>query len=99
MPSHIPRSLEPYSKLELLEKREQQLRIAIAKSASVSAIGRAAEHVRKAQLAVLKARRELIRYESPTDDVAKQLSKLSEMEVAWQGKSVREIVSVYDGAA
>jgi hypothetical protein len=53
---------EPHSQKQSLDKREQRLRRAIAIMASVVKLQKAAEDVRAAQLLVLKAEFELIRY-------------------------------------
>jgi hypothetical protein len=62
MPSHPPRSLQPYSQQQTLEKREKQLRRAIGRMEPTQKLQEAAESVRLAQLLVLKAEQELIRY-------------------------------------
>ena len=68
MPLYPPRSLEPYKKKETLLKREQQLRHALFSGAAPDRLRRAAENVRTAQLAVLKAENELVRYDSESEE-------------------------------
>jgi hypothetical protein len=62
MPSHPPRGLQPYSQQQTLDKRVKQLQRSIAKMEPAGKLQEAAEAVRAAQLLVLKAELELIRY-------------------------------------
>lgn len=93
MPSHVPRSLEPYSQRESLSKREQKLRRVIAAMAPISKLHLAAEGVRSAQLLLLKAESELIRYAS--DSNARQIENIERKREHWQSVSVEAILIQY----
>jgi hypothetical protein len=58
-------------------------------------VGRAAENVRAAQLMILKAERELIRYDSETEERTRQLGAIEKKRNTWQGMSVEAIVQQY----
>ena len=95
MPLYPPRSQEPYKTTELLFKREQQLRHALSSGLASVKVSRAAEKVRAAQLMILKAEQELIRYDSDTEERTRQLAAIERKRNAWQGMSVEVIVQQY----
>ena len=93
MPSHVPRSLQPYSQQESLEKRERKLRRAIAMMAPLEKLQMAAEEVRAAQLLLAKAESELIRY---SDDAnARRIKNIELRRAHWQTISVEAILVHY----
>ena len=93
MPSHVPRSLEPYSQRQSLKKREQKLRRAISIMAPVAKLHVAAEGVRAAQLLLLKAELELIRYAEDAD--AKRIKNIEQRRDHWQTTSEEAILVQY----
>jgi hypothetical protein len=76
-----------------LAKRERQLQRALAQMAPVHKLHAAAEHVRAAQLLVLKAHAENIRY-SPTAD-PKRLRNIERQRIHWRDISVEAILVQY----
>src|SRR5262245_48350558 len=95
MPLYPPRSQEPYKKKELLFKREQQLRHALSSGLSSLKVNRAAENVRAAQLMILKAEQELIRYDSETEEKTRQLAAIEKKRNVWQVMPAEAIVQQY----
>jgi hypothetical protein len=102
MPSHPPRALQPYSQQQSLEKREKQLRRAIAKMESAQKLQEAAESVRSAQLLVLKAELELIRYSEVAHsermrkiEYSKRASSIERKRDYWQTITVEAILIQY----
>lgn len=95
MPLYPPRSLEPYKKKELLGKREEQLRHALSTGVALVQVHRAAEAVRAAQLAILKAEHELIRYYPETEERAQRIAAIAEKRAEWQAISGEAIVRKY----
>jgi len=95
MPLYPPRSQEPYKKKELLFKREQQLRHALSSGLASVKVRRAAENVRAAQLMILKAEQELIRYDPETEQRTRQLAAIEKRRDTWQGMAVEAIVQRY----
>jgi hypothetical protein len=93
MPSHVPRSQQPYSKRQSLDKREQKLRRAISIMAPAEKLQLAAEGVRSAQLLILKAELELIRYSADAD--AKRIKTIELKRDHWQSISVEAILVQY----
>jgi hypothetical protein len=87
VPSHVPRDLEPYKKRALFDKRVRQLRAAVG--ARPDRLSDAAEKVRRAALAVVKAKRALCR----GADRAKQLSNLRREEERWLALAVEDIIA------
>jgi hypothetical protein len=79
MPSFIPRSLEPYQKRELLEKRVRTLRTSVASGLAVR-ISKAAEKVRSAALALIKAQRSLLPLTLDTEALTRQVQNLQQEE-------------------
>jgi hypothetical protein len=98
MPLYPPRSQEPYKKKELLFKREQQLRHALSSRLSSSKVNRAAENVRAAQLMILKAEQELIRYDSEAEEKTRQLAAIEKKRNVWQVMPVEAIVQRYSAS-
>jgi len=95
MPIYPPRSLEPYKKLETLGKREEQLRHALACGGSPDRVQRAAEKVRFAHLAVLKAEAELVRYRPATEERSRHLASIEKKRGFWQDVTVESVVQQY----
>lgn len=102
MPSHPPRGLQPYSQQQSLEKREKQLRRAIAKMGPPQKLQEAAESVRLAQLLVLKAELELIRYSEVAHsermrkiEYTKRTSSIERKRDYWQSITVEAILIQY----
>jgi len=95
MPLYAPRSQEPYKKKELLFKREQQLRHALSSGLASVKVSRAAENVRAAQLMILKAEQDLIRYDPETEARTRQLAAIEKKRNTWQSMSVEAIVQQY----
>jgi hypothetical protein len=103
MPSFVPRSLQPYQKTELLEKRISELRTVVSAGASAEKTSRAAEKVRAAVLAVMKARRSILAGTTaaqtlPPDHpdaakVTRQIENLRETEERWLALTANDIVS------
>jgi hypothetical protein len=99
MPLLPPRSLEPYRKKELLGKREEQLRHALAAGMALVKVHRAAEAVRAAHLAILKAEQELIRYKPDTEQKAQRIAAIAARRAAWQSVPIDAIVEQYSAGA
>jgi hypothetical protein len=102
MPSHVPRSLQPYSQQLSLEKSESQLRRAIAKMQPTQRLHAAAEKVRSAQLLVYKAELELIRYSEVayserlrSVDLSKRMASIERKRNHWQTITVEAILVQY----
>jgi hypothetical protein len=76
-----------------LAKRELQLRQALALMAPVDKLHAAAEHVRKAQLLILKAHAENIRYAPDLDP--KRLENIERQRSHWRAISVEAILVQY----
>lgn len=93
MPSNVPRSLQPYSQQQSLEKREQKLRRAIAAMAPVEKLQQAAEAVRAGQLLLLKAELELIRYSDAVNH--RRIRNIEVKRDYWQTISVEAILVQY----
>ncbi len=93
MPSHVPRSLQPYSQQQSLDKREQKLRRALGIMAPVEKLKLAAEGVRAAHLLLLKAELELIRYSEDAD--VRRIRKIELKRDHWQSISVEAILVQY----
>jgi hypothetical protein len=86
---------EPHSQKQSLDKREQRLRRAIVMMASVEQLQKAAEGVRAAQLLLLKAEFELIRYSDAPS--AKRIRNIKTKRDHWQKISVEAILMQYAG--
>jgi hypothetical protein len=95
VPLYPPRSQEPYKKKETLLKREQQLRHALSSGAASERLHRAAEHVRRAQLAVLKAEQELVRYDQQNEERSRHLASIEKRRDSWQSMAVESILQQY----
>jgi len=93
VPSFVPRSLEPYKKRELFDKRVLQLRGAINSGADAVRVAKAAEKVRLAALAVIKAKRALI----VGANRERQLRNLDQEEERWSSLSLDDIVTQFVG--
>jgi hypothetical protein len=95
VPSHAPRSLAPIKQQETLAKFEARLRHALASSAPEDKVAMAAERVRKSQLSILKARRELLRYKTDTPEKLRQLESITATTEWWTSLSAQEIAKRY----
>jgi hypothetical protein len=102
MPSHPPRGLQPYSQQQTLEKRENQLRRAIGRMEPTQKLQEAAESVRLAQLLVLKAEQELIRYSEVAHsermrkiEYSKRASSIERKRDYWETITVEAILVQY----
>ena len=102
MPSHPPRGLQPYSQQLSFDKRVKQLQRAIAKMEPARKLQEAAEAVRAAQLLVLKAELELIRYSEVAHsermrriEHAKRMKSIERKREYWQTITVEAILVQY----
>src|SRR5258708_6078904 len=102
MPSHPPRTLQPYSQQLSLQKRENQLRRVIARMEPAQKLQDAAELVRLAKLLVLKAELELIRYSEVAHaqrlrkiEYSKRASSIERKRDYWQTITVEAILIQY----
>ena len=103
MPAYVPRMLEPYKKRETLEKREAALLHALGHSANQGQLQKRAAKIREAQIAVLKAKYELIYYrainerisEDKREAILKQLANIDEGMSEWAEKSEDQIIEEY----
>ena len=95
MPLHPPRSLAPVKQLETLAKREATLRGVIKRKEPAPRLEAAAQDIRHAQLAVLKARRALVEYEPDSTEKQRQLQSIASDESAWTSISVEDVLRRY----
>ena len=103
MPSYVPRMLEPHKKRETLEKREAALLHALGHSANRRQLQNRAAKLREAQIAVLKAKYEVIHYqvinetisEERRDAILKQLANIDESMTEWVKRSNDQIIEEY----
>lgn len=105
MPSYVPRGLEPYQEQELFEKRVDELRTAVRSNAPAAKLAMAAEKVRAAALAVIKAKRSIIASHPASQtgleehpqgkSLARQLEHLERESQRWLSFSVDEIATLY----
>lgn len=97
MPSWVSQHSHPERKLGLLERWLSRLRGAIKTVESPAQIGNAAEKVRTAALAVIKAKRALIREYPQRDPEERQSAFLNDEEQRWLSFSIDAIVEEYGG--
>jgi hypothetical protein len=84
---------EPASQQKTLDKRERQLRRAIAQMEPAEKLRKSAEYVRSAQLLKVRAQYELCRY---TEDAnSKRIKGIRRKRAHWQGISVEAILMLY----
>jgi hypothetical protein len=83
---------EPSRKLNLLEKRLCRLRGAVRAGEGPTHVSKAAEKVRLAALAVIKAKLALIREYPQRDPEGRESSKLRDEEPRWRSLSTEAIV-------
>ena len=93
MPSWLTPHSEPSRKLNLYEKRLGRLRAAVKADEGPAHVAKAAEKIRLAALAVIKAKRALIREYTSRDPDRRQTRHLAEDELRWQTLTVEEIVA------
>ena len=106
MPSFAPRTLEPYKKREQLGRRTVELRTAVRFGATTRVM-KAAEKLRAAALALIKAKRHLIatqpafltglRKRPEGASLTRQLANLEAEHNWWSSATVAEIVERYAG--
>jgi hypothetical protein len=84
---------DPASQLNNLDKRERQLRRALALMSPVEKLHAAAESVRSAQLLVLKGYHEIVRYNVPTD--SRRLKSIERKRAYWRTISAEAILIKY----
>jgi len=99
VPSHVPRTLAPVKQQETLAKYEARLLHALKHGSRAEAIHSAAERVRRCQLSILKARRELIRYAPLTEQLSLELEGIDAAASRWLALSSQDIVQQYSGSA
>ena|SRR5690349_7311472 len=95
MPLYPPRTLAPIKQQETLAKREARLMAALAHPERAARIARAVDEVRASQLAILKARSELVRYKPDTTQKTRQLESIEAAETLWRTLTAEDIVSRY----
>jgi hypothetical protein len=88
----VSRNSEPDRKLDLLDRRLCHLRGVVKRGKGPTQISNAAENVRLAVLALIKAKRALIKEYPQRDPRGRQSQKLQEEEKLWIALSVEEIV-------
>lgn len=91
MPSWVSRHSEPERKLNLFEKRLSGLRGAVKAREGLVHICSAAEKLRLAALAVIKAKRALIKEYPQRDPDDRQSRNLQEEEQRWMSLSAEAI--------
>jgi hypothetical protein len=91
MPSFVPRSLEPYQKQELFEKRVLQLRGVVGSGKDTYQIVKSAERLRLAALGLIKSKRQSLSH----GNREKQLANLLQNEEYWLTITVDEIVTQF----
>lgn len=92
MPSCLSQHSEPARKRLLVEKRLRGLRAAVEAGQSSVHIARAAEKVRLAALALIRAKRAMIRECPQRDPDGRQLWNLQDEEQRWLSLSAKAIV-------
>jgi hypothetical protein len=98
MPSWVTPYSEPERKLDLLQRRLIRLRGAVKAGEGWAHVHSAAEKLRLAQLAVIKARLALIHEYPQRDPKGRQSSKLREEESRWRALTTEQIVEHYGRA-
>ena len=91
----VSRHSEPERKLDLFDRRLGRLRGAVRRGESPARIARAAEQLRLAALAVLKAKRALIAEYPDRDPDGRQSSNLVREEARWLALTPEAIVAEY----
>jgi hypothetical protein len=95
VPLYPPRTLAPVKQLQALAKREAALRGLLTRGGPEARVEAAAENVRHAQLAVLKARRSLIEFKKESKEKRQQLEGIAEDESAWRNAIISSIIARY----
>lgn len=88
----VHRHSQPDGKLGLLDRRLGRLRGAVKRDEGSTHISKAEENVRLAALAVIKAKRALIREYPQRDPTGRQSRKLQDEEQRWLTLSIDAIV-------
>jgi hypothetical protein len=94
----VSKNSEPSRKLGILEKRLRRLRGAVRASEGPTHVSNAAEKLRLAALAVIKARFALISEYPQRDPEGRESSKLRDKEQRWQALSTEAIVEEHGRA-
>jgi len=94
----VSRHSEPSRKLILFDKRLRRLRGAVRADEGPAHVSSAAEKVRLAGLAVIKAKLALIREYPQRDPEGRESSKLRDEELRWRSLSTEAIVEEHGKA-
>ena len=92
MPSLVSQHSEPARKQNLAEKRLRRLRAAVRAGEGLSRVSREAEKVRLAALALIKAKRALIREYPQRDPDGRQWWNLQDEEQRWLAFTTEAII-------
>jgi hypothetical protein len=92
MPSWVSQHSEPARKQNLIEKRLRRLQAAVKAGKGLMHIAREAEKVRLAALALIKAKRALIREHPQRDPDGRQSWNLQDEEQRWLAVSTEAII-------
>jgi hypothetical protein len=93
MPSFVSEHSEPHRKRYLLEKRLRRLRAAVKAGEGSIQIASAAEKVRLAALALIKAKRALLKEYPQRDPNGRQALNLQEEEKRWLSLPIEAIIA------
>ena len=93
----VSRHSEPGRKLDLFDRRIGRLQGVVKRRENANQVSSAAEKLRLAALAVIKAKRALISEYPQRDPNKFQSYKLHEEEQRWSTLSIQEIVAEYGG--
>ena len=91
----VSKHSQPHGKLGLYDRRLVRLRGVVKRGESEAHVVAASEKLRFAALAVIKARRALIKEYPKRDSEGLESRKLQEEEERWLSLSVKEIVEAY----
>jgi hypothetical protein len=94
----VSRNSEPYRKLNLLDKRLRRLRGAVKAGEGPTHVSNAAEKLRLAALALIKARLALIREYPQRDLDGRESSKLRDEERRWRSLTIDAVVKEHGSA-
>ena len=94
-PSYPPRD-EPVRKRQILQKRERELRHALAHGFAPDRIERAAKQVRFAKLKLIKAIVGELPFQGQSEEVMKRWAKAKTEEELWISLTVDEIIKRYE---
>jgi hypothetical protein len=94
----VSRNSEPYRKLSLLDKRLRRLRGAVKAGEGPTHVLKAAEKLRLAALAVIKAKLALIREYPQRDPDGRESLKLRDEELRWRSLTTEAVVEAHGRA-